>query len=136
MQFDRSTCRVLHEVAVEAVSAKLKELGHTDLVVRQAGGNYTSTSFTAKLEFAVKGADGQAMTREAQAFKQNAAFFRLRPEWLGREFTSRGVRYRITGLNPNAPKYPVMGERLRDGRAFKFPASAVRAAMGEMGVAA
>lgn len=130
MQFDRSTCRVLSEIAEKAVAEKLKELGHDGLTVRAGAGNYTSTSFSLKLEFATKAADGTVMTREAQAFKANAAFFRLRADWLGKEFTSRDVRYRIIGLKPNAPKFPVIAERVRDSRPFKFPAGVVRAAMG------
>ena len=45
---------------------------------------------------------------------------------LGREFTSRGVRYKITGIEPSRPKYPISAERVHDKRAFKFGASTVK----------
>ena len=54
-----------------------------------------------------------------------AESYGLAPSDLGREFTARGETFRITGLNPNRPRYPVDAERLPDRRGFKLAADMV-----------
>jgi hypothetical protein len=66
--------------------------------------------------------------RHAKAlFDVCAPRFGLKPEDFGRTFSFRGSDYRVTGIAPRGASYPVLAERVRDGRGFKFPASAVRA---------
>jgi hypothetical protein len=48
---------------------------------------------------------------------------------LGTEFVARGTKYKITGLNPGAPKFPVKAVRVWDGTTFKFPSEAVLKAL-------
>jgi hypothetical protein len=43
----------------------------------------------------------------------------------GREFITGGERFRITGIDPRRPKYPISVERMPDRRSFKFTADNV-----------
>lgn len=47
----------------------------------------------------------------------------------GKTFKVKGTEYRITGLVPSRPKYPVSAVRVRDNRGFKFHESTVRFAL-------
>ena len=58
-------------------------------------------------------------------FEVMAESYGLAPSDLGREFTVRGEPFRVTGLHPNRPKYPIDVERLPDRCGFKFPADLV-----------
>lgn len=42
-----------------------------------------------------------------------------------REFIAGGERFRITGIDPRRPKYPISVERIPDRRGFKFTADNV-----------
>jgi hypothetical protein len=55
-------------------------------------------------------------------FAYLAERYGLAPSDFGREFTAGGERFRITGIDPKRPKYPVSAERLPDRRGFKFTA--------------
>lgn len=72
-------------------------------------------------------ADGNAMSSEAKDFVRYAPSFGLKAEDLGREFTSRGNKFRITGLKPRSPKFPILACEVRTGKAFKFPLDIVEA---------
>ncbi len=70
--------------------------------------------------------------RESEERKQDKEFFVLAAEHLGlkaadfeREFSADGERYRIIGIDPRRPKYPISTERLSDSRRCKFPADEV-----------
>lgn len=75
-------------------------------------------------------ADGQVADPEGDNFRRMARHYGLEPDDLGKTFKLRGTLYTIKGLNPGAPSYPILGERVVDGRGFKFPAAAVRAGLG------
>ncbi|GLQ78067.1 hypothetical protein GCM10007881_15830 [Mesorhizobium huakuii] len=42
-----------------------------------------------------------------------------------REFIAGGERFRITGIDPRRPKYPISVQRIPDRRGFKFTADNV-----------
>src|SRR5207253_2459791 len=44
----------------------------------------------------------------------------LEPGDLGAIFTSNGRRFKLTGIVPSRPKYPLDGECLSTGKTFKF----------------
>ena len=54
-------------------------------------------------------------------FNAYCKHFGLEPHHLGMTFIFRGRGYRITGLNPAAPKFAVNVIRLPDGKGFRFP---------------
>lgn len=97
------------------------------------GIKFTPTNCTIKLEAAVidtTGAVAVVRTREVEDFAAFCGMFSLRTDDLGKDFVFRGCLYRITGLKPSAPKFPVIAERVHDKKGFKFPAHAVLVGLG------
>ena len=45
---------------------------------------------------------------------------------LGCEFTSGGRRFRLTGMNSKARKFPLLGEEIGTGRTYKFQPGVLR----------
>jgi len=67
-------------------------------------------------------ADRAVFDAHAPSFGLTGAF--------GKVFALRGTQYRVVGLSPNRPRYPVNCERVRDGKPFKVPAEDVKRALG------
>lgn len=105
----------------------LDELGQKYGIVLTIGRiGYSPSNFKASLEGAVLSEDGTAETREAQDFKAMAEFYGLKPEYLGKEFVSNNKRFRVSGLKPRSPKYPVLAVDVVSGTVYKFPADTVK----------
>ena len=97
---------------------------------QRVGASQDGANFEPRFRVSVLREDGTVFNPEAHIFRTSCAYFGLKPEDLGREFTtSKGVRYRIEGIKPSRPKYPISAVRVRDGSPFKFPASLVRDAL-------
>ena len=69
--------------------------------------------------------DGTVITREAKSFQEYCHLFGLHKDDLGKEIVMGGVTYKITGLHPNSPKYPVQAQRTDSGQMYKFQAEGV-----------
>ena len=72
-------------------------------------------------------ADGTTIQPERLLFEVLAPEYGLQPEDFGREFSSHGERFRITGLNLRRPRFPVSAVRIPDGKGYKFTAEDVAA---------
>jgi hypothetical protein len=72
-------------------------------------------------------ADGTTLQPERMLFEALAEEYSLRPEDFGREFTNGGERFRITGIDPRRPRYPVSAVRIPDSKGYKFTAENVAA---------
>jgi hypothetical protein len=122
-QIDRAATKAIADRAEERLEELAQELG---LNVRYAGGSFSASNAVIKFEFAVVGENGQAATREAEAFKQLAFTLGLQPDDLGRRFSNiTGEVFEIVGLKPKSPRFPLLGKRVRDGKVFKFVPKAV-----------
>jgi len=82
-------------------------------------------AFSFNVRVGIPEADGSLFEPGKALFGVMAESYGLSPGDLGRTFTMRGETFRITGLNPNRPKYPIDVERLPDRRTYKFPADIV-----------
>ncbi len=69
--------------------------------------------------------DGTALDPERLRFEALAEAFGLSPADYGRQFSTGREQFRITGIDPRRPKYPVSAERVPDGQGFKFTAEQV-----------
>ena len=92
--------------------------------------NLGRASFTDKLaEFKVSVApiqeDGSAASPESEAFERYCSRYDLRPSDLGRTFQCGPKTYKIVGLNPRSPAYPLLCQD-EAGVIFKFPAIQVK----------
>lgn len=113
-----------------AFERELKEIGDKyGVTVKYGGGRYGGSTGEIKLRLDVQDA-GSGQSGREQEFKMFAAWYDLQASDFGREFWSRGEKFRIVGVNRSAPKYPIICERVRDGASFKFTAFAVKTALG------
>jgi hypothetical protein len=118
---DRDTVKSVRkhlEVALESVG---KNLG---MSIKVGSASFSSSNICFKIEVAAV-ENGQVMSREAEAWKQQARLFGLDPDGLGKQFTYGGRQYTITGLSPRRSRFPIMAER-EDGKQFKFPIEVIK----------
>lgn len=76
--------------------------------------------FDAAFRVSISMADGTALDPERLRFEALAEAFGLSPTDFGRQFSTGREHFRITGIDPRRPKYPVSAERIPDGQGFKF----------------
>ncbi|MBB5577651.1 MULTISPECIES: hypothetical protein [Rhizobium] len=69
--------------------------------------------------------DGKPLNLVKEMFALLAEQYGLEAADFEREFITSGERFRITGIDPRRPKYPISVERIPDRRGFKFTADNV-----------
>jgi hypothetical protein len=107
--------------ACEAVSAR------HGLVVeaRDISGVDLRWGFDATFRVSIPLPDGTVLDPERLRFEALAEAFGLSPADYGRQFSTGREQFRVTGIDPRRPKYPVSAERIPDGQGFKFTAEQV-----------
>jgi hypothetical protein len=71
------------------------------------------------LEIVKREKDGTALSKKAQDFLYNAEFIGLEKSDLGAVFMSGSTKFRITGFNIRAKKYPIASEHVVTGAQYK-----------------
>ena len=66
--------------------------------------------------------DGSTLDLERMLFETLAEEFGLSPDDFSREFSTGRERFRVAGIDPRRPKYPVSSTRIPDGKGYKFTA--------------
>jgi hypothetical protein len=118
--FDKATLRSLEREAVELLAPLTAKYGIKCAFV---GGKFHESQATLKFQMSLPSADGTSP--EGERFKKFAHLYALRPEMLGKTFTSHGATYTVYGLKSGrATLYPVLCKR-SDGRTFKFPVDTI-----------
>ncbi len=95
------------------------------LKINIGGGTYGELEANLKVKVQVLDTAGHA-EQAKRTFDAYAAMLGLRADDLGRTFIFKGSLFKVTGLNPNAPKFCVLARRA-DGKEYRFPASVIRA---------
>ena len=99
------------------IEAALAGLGRRHgITIRVGGARFRESTADLKLELAVVGGDGKVARKETEEFEKYHALFGLEPGDLGRVITLDREEHRLVGLAPNRPKYPLVLERVRDGK--------------------
>lgn len=123
---DRSTLDALGT----AFARELKALGDRfGIDISPAGGVYGGLTGEVRLAVSVR----QTLNGVSGAEEEWNLFcgrYGLLPSDFGKTFYHQGVGYKVTGITPSRPKYPVDAQRIADGRPFKFWPSAVKARQG------
>jgi hypothetical protein len=111
-KMDRDATRRINDALKNALESTAALLG---LNVSVRGGTFDPLdgTFRPRIEFSVAGADRLAFDRVCELVG-------LTPEDFGREFTSRGRTFRVTGVNPRSPKFPIVATCVETGRPYKF----------------
>ena len=127
-KFNQTNVGAILEECREALAPIAEKYG---LVLDRKGRTYHHDALPVMFQMLVKKTDedGNVITADGKAFIEQAVFYGLKPEDLGQEFTSRGKKFRITGLKPRSRKYPVLAEEVATGKTYKFPAEAVKAGL-------
>lgn len=110
------------QITREIQSALADVFEQHGLVLRTKSGKY-GPAYVLTIEGIPAADDGDTVNKnapEALAYTEAAAFYGLPADGLGREFIVNGDTFVITGLNERAPKMPVQGTRVSDGKRFKF----------------
>lgn len=81
--------------------------------------------FSYTIRFGVPMEDGSLFEPDKALFEVLAPQYGLKPSDFGKEFEDRGERFRIIGLEPRRPKYPVNVERLSNRQKYKFSADSI-----------
>ena len=103
----------------------LKELGgdfNVDLSLGNA--SFSQHNFTLQLKGSAISETGEIITKEADNFQRYAYMFGLAASDLGKTFKLNGCEYVITGLKPNAHKYPILC-KASNGTEYKMTAAMV-----------
>jgi hypothetical protein len=99
------------------IEAALADLGRRHgISIRVGGARFEDRTAELRLELAVVGNGGRVVRKESEAFDRYHAVFGLEPGDLGRVVALDGEEHRLVGLAPNRPKYPIVLERVRDGK--------------------
>jgi hypothetical protein len=69
--------------------------------------------------------DGSSLDPERILFEALAEELGLSPDDFGREFSTGRERFRVAGIDPRRPKYPISATRIPDGKGYKFTAENV-----------
>lgn len=124
-EFNRANVRILNEEILDALKPLAEKHG---LVLEKNAKTYYRDRLPGMYQFIIRveDDDGKVLDTKAQQFRDGALHVGLNPDDLGKEFLSRGSRYKITGLNLRARKYPVLAENLSNGKTYKFGESTVK----------
>jgi hypothetical protein len=93
--------------------------------VRDITGVDLRWGFDAAFRVSIPLPDGSALDPERLRFEALAEAFGLSPAVYGRQFSTGREQFKITGIDPRRPKYPVSAERIPDGQGFKFTSDQV-----------
>jgi hypothetical protein len=89
---------------------------------------YSEVSADGTIRIQVVNKDGEALSQEAEYFKQFCGQYGFGPEDLGKTFYVNGKPFKLIGLMPGRPKYPFLATN-KNGRRFKFQVDTVANAL-------
>ena len=125
--FDAGARRSFQSAMVKAMDDLAEEY---DVEITQAGHIYTDAGqhFEPKFRVTVLDAEGDAFNPSVEEFKRHAEYYGLEVDDLGRTFRSSisGELFKITGCKPSHTKYPIIADRVSDGKGYKFTPREVR----------
>ncbi|SCW95404.1 hypothetical protein [Ancylobacter rudongensis] len=120
--FRNASHRILSKAIAEALEPVAAKYGVT---LTPNGGLIGASSGMIKIKVELEAAPGQP-ARSDTLFGYHAPLLGLQASDKGRSFSYKSVLYTIKDLNPRAPKFPVIAERVRDGAPFRFPIDVVK----------
>lgn len=123
----RLTPAACEEIQSRMLEACQKIAADHGLVVEGAGwrGMDTGFSFEPVFRVSIPASDGTAFNLDKDRFAFLAEHYGLARSDFGREFGTGNERFKITGIDPKRPRYPISAERIPDRRGFKFTAENV-----------
>jgi len=118
-RFTRDNCQ---EIIKPRLAKALKALEKIGVKAAVGAGRFTDTAVTLQVHLFLESVDPARGDFEKVCWR-----FGLTPGHYGAEFQFNGNDYKLVGLNPAWPEYPVIAERKDTGRRFKLPRVALEA---------
>jgi len=128
-RFDKKNVQEVLDACKEALELVAEEYGVV-LQRKHCTYQYNEVPIAFKLIIPERADDGSAVAPEETEFRKYASRFGLDPNFYGEMFKTYSGVYRVSGIKPKSRKYPVLGERVTDGRVFKFQAQVVLDGIG------
>ena len=130
----RDLCRRLRPDMDEALATIADKFGGDFQTTNMT---YSDTGITIKVEFALRGEDGEKVDPRIAKFRAawrdwpiGDGVYTLPADTLDKVFTHRGTEYKVAGFNSRARKMPIVCIRVSDGREYKFPIDGVAISLG------
>jgi len=125
-KIDRASCKKLRHL----LNAELAPLAHrTGLKIEPGNATFDPSGFvTFKVRIELDGFD-----RRKHEFDHDCWALDLDPMHYELEFEFSRRRYKLVGVKPRSPKYPILAEALEGpdgGKVYKLPRTAMGAIMG------
>ena len=126
------TKAIVREIADEAI-VMLEELADKrGISVTYGGGNYSKSNAVLKFEFAILNEGGVAQTRTVEDWATFAPRYGLPVDGIGKMFQTGNGYFRIVGWKHGNSKYPVICEKVADGKQYKMTPMQVKAGLKMM----
>jgi len=129
-KFDRANIRALNEAVIKAIQPVAEEFG---IQIKAGGGTFTPTDYKMRLICAVQNTDGTYETPERADFKLFASLYGLTADDVDMEFIWNREKYKLVGIKSRSTKFPLIGQRIKDGKRFKFGPDIVKFAKAQQG---
>lgn len=120
--FDRRNLRELHARVAAALKAVGDEFG-INFEVKAGRFSPELYRFTSEAKVGAAPSASDKERERRREFERFCVRFGLKPEHYGAAFVSQGKQFTICGLQPNAPKFPVLARSTR-GAVYKFKVEA------------
>ncbi|QPB24787.1 hypothetical protein [Rhizobium sp. 007] len=126
-RINRLTSATCEQVQARLLEAYRQIASDHGLVIESAGwrGLEPGFSFEPAFRISISVPDGKALNLDKEMFALLSEQYGLEAADFERKFIAGGERFRITGIDPRRPNYPISVERIPDRRGFKFTADNV-----------
>jgi uncharacterized protein YlxP (DUF503 family) len=131
MSLDKNNLKTLRSAMESALEQVTKQYGVKFSV---GSARFSPETATFKVEVATVSTDGAVNTKKVAEFKRYCNLYDLKEEHLGVYITYNRTQYKISGLSPGSWRFPILADRVSDGKTFKLPTSAVASLTGKSSV--
>jgi hypothetical protein len=113
-QFDKNNIASVRDEIQKALNAVAEKYGLGG--IRLGNIKFDATEFSSSLTAKVNPATSEAAQDKYTKF---SGFLGYDRNVVGEIYTDRGQRYKITDINPNRPKFPIVMEELTSGKTYQ-----------------
>jgi hypothetical protein len=124
--FDRTKVKLIRNRINETLESLGEELGIT---FEAGNASFSEKNGNFKLNMVIgSGEEASENSAEAEDFRRHAVLWGLSPDDLGKTVTNfDGDQFVIVGAKPRSKKYPILAQKISDGKTYKLPVNMVLA---------
>jgi hypothetical protein len=122
-KFTRDELRTFRDDFDVAVKGLKKKYG---VEVELGNISFSPSAFRSKIEVTRSvSSDGSKIDIELEKFKKDARSIGVNEGLYGKKFSFSGRKFKVTGLKPRSPKFPIIAEEVSTGKSYKLPMRSV-----------